>query len=79
MIRANGQTYESGTRVRVKGITDSYDADLNGRVGRLLRRPLQFAGWPIARPVGVKLDETPREREISVNIKADEFEVIDDE
>lgn len=47
--------HEIGARVRIKGITDPYDVDLNGREG-VLSRP--FHKFPI-KEIGIRLDAIP--------------------
>jgi hypothetical protein len=65
-----------GTRVRLKNITDEYDADMNGRIGTLAR---PFHGFPI-RDVGVILDPLNGDGKcIPATVYLNEIEVIDHE
>lgn len=53
-MKAGITNYEVGTRVRLRGITDPNDHDLNGMVGVLCR---PFRNFPIT-DAGVRLDAT---------------------
>lgn len=73
---AAGKTkYDCGTRVRIKGIVDPLDKDMNGMTGVLCH---PFRNFPI-RDVGVRLDATPMKPwEINATVYQHEFEVIEE-
>lgn len=73
MVFAGKTHCEVGTKVRVKGITDQHDKDLNGRTGVLCQ---PFYKFPI-RDVGVRLDGGEGEvSEESITIFLNEFETV---
>jgi hypothetical protein len=71
-MRAGKTKYPVGTRVRVANITDSYDKDLNGRVGEL-RQP--FEKYPIG-DVGIRLDPGKLGHPENITVKLGEFEIV---
>jgi hypothetical protein len=77
MSNAGNTHYEIGTRVRLRGITDPHDVDLNGREGFLCNPFKTFlANHVTIRDVGVRLDAVDGGEEESVMILRNEFEVL---
>lgn len=64
---AGKSRHEIGVRVRITGITDPNDADLNGKCGTL-RHP--FRGFPI-QDVGIRLDDG-----VNVSLHLNEYELL---
>lgn len=72
MVLAGRSQYKVGTRVRLKGITDPFDKDLNGREGILVQ---PFKKFPI-QDVGVLLDTGDPHDPRPVTVYLNEFEVV---